>query len=143
MAKLKSTLRIDMEENLIIMNKTFAKKAQNTLSDEYHHLQKIRADYPEYRVVTREIKKAPHKESYKGLTYDYMERYILYRGTAEEVAENFAEYKEIRFQTECHSKGRRYPIMKQWFLNKYPEIVSVGILDAIEYVEDEYCDNVA
>ena len=69
---MKNTLKIDFEKSRIIMDRTFAKKVQNTNSEEYAHLQQIRKDYPTFTVVTRQINKNPNKETYKGLTYEYM-----------------------------------------------------------------------
>lgn len=58
------------------MDKTFSKLAENARSEEYSILQSVRKDYPDYIVTKREIKKNSAQEHYKGLTYDYMRRYI-------------------------------------------------------------------
>jgi hypothetical protein len=29
--------------------------------------------------------------------------------------------------SQCHSKAFRYPVIKKWFLKKYPEIVKFGL----------------
>ena len=63
---MKNTLKIDRENALIIMDRTFAKLSENTRSEEYAHLQQVRKDYPTYKVTTRQIKKNPNKETYKG-----------------------------------------------------------------------------
>jgi hypothetical protein len=119
---MKNTLKIDHKEKTLIMDRTFAKNAENTRSEEYAHLQAVRKDYPDYTVTLKTIKKNPNKESYKGLTYDYMEDYILTHGSEEEILENFAEYKELRLIAKCHSRSMRYPTIKRWFLEKYPAI---------------------
>jgi len=76
--------------------------------------------FPKYRVTVKEIKKNPHKESYKGLNYDYMERYIAVKGTRADRQ----EYDDMRLLAECHSK--RFPVIKGWFLHKYPEVEQYG-----------------
>ena len=58
--------------------------------------------------------------------YEYMEDYILTHGTAEEVKKNLAKYEELLLISECHSRARRYPAIKSWFLETYPEIVKFG-----------------
>ena len=73
---MKNILKINHEKGIITMDRTFAKRAENTMSDEYAHLQSVRRDYPKYTVIRREIKKNPNKECWKGLTYEYMEKYI-------------------------------------------------------------------
>ena len=37
-----NTLKLDHEKGLIVMDRVFAKKSENTLSDEYAHLQNVR-----------------------------------------------------------------------------------------------------
>ena len=50
---MKNTLRLNHAERTIVMDKTFAKFAANTMSAEYAHLQQVRQDYPLYTVVQR------------------------------------------------------------------------------------------
>ena len=114
---MKNVLKIDHNKRVIIMDRTFEKYAANTGSLEYAQLQSVRRDYPSYQVKRREIKKNTAQEHYRGLTYKYMEDYIQ---THENADRNFANYKELRQHADCHSV--RYPIIKKWFLNTYPEI---------------------
>ena len=88
---MRNTLKINHTNRTIIMDRTFAKHAENTSSEEYAHLQQVRQDYPTYEVIRRQIKTNPQKESYKGLTYAYMEDYIMTHGSAEEIRKNLAE----------------------------------------------------
>jgi len=120
-------LKIDHVHGKIIMDRAFAKNAENTRSNEYAHLQSVRRDYPSYTVVRRQIKKNPHKECWKGLTYEYMEDYISTHESKEDVKRVLAEFEDLRLISQCHSKGRRYPTIKKWFLAKYPEIAEFGM----------------
>ena len=52
---MKNTLRIDHANGRIIMDRTFAKCAEDTRSEEYRHLQSVRQDYPTYTVVRKQI----------------------------------------------------------------------------------------
>ena len=124
---MKNTLKINHAERTITMDRTFAKNAENTMSAEYSHLQSVRRDYPTYTVVRRQIKKNPNKECYKGLTYEYMENYIITHEEDENRVLVLKEFAEMRLISECHSKARRYPVIKNWFLNKYPEIANFGM----------------
>ena len=108
------------------MDRTFAKNANNVRYEEYAILQRARQDYPTYAVVTRRIKKNPSRETYAGLTYQYMENYILTHEGADTAEKVMAEYRELRLISECHCKARRYPTIKSWFLKKYPEIEEFG-----------------
>ena len=117
---MKTDLRIDFINETIVMTCQFAKKCSDPRSKEYKQLQKIHRDYPDFEIVQRTIKRNPNKESYKGLTYEYMERYII-----SHCAEKLAEYKEMRLISECHSV--RYPKVKEWFLEEFPEVVKYGV----------------
>ena len=120
---MKNTLKINHEERKIIMDRTFAKFAENTRSEEYAHLQQVRRDYPDYTVTIRTIKRNSEKETYKGLTYEYMEDYILRHESEENALAIIKEFNELRTISKCHKQGLRYPTIKRWFLEKYPEIV--------------------
>ena len=124
---MKNVLKIDTAKKLIIMDRTFAKLAANTRSTEYNHLQQVRRDYPEYTVIQRTIKRNSTKKTYNGLTYEYMEDYIMTHGSAEDIKKNLLEFNEMRLISECHSKRFRYPVIKSWFLEKFPEITKFGI----------------
>ena len=130
-----NTLKINHINRTIIMDRTFAKHATDTRSEEYAHLQQVRRDYPGYQVVQRRIRTNSDKKTYKGLTYDYMEDYILTHGSNEVRKANYKEYTEMRIIAECHGKAFRYPVIKSWFLDKYPEIASFGMEESIQIIE--------
>jgi len=68
---MKNVLKVSHADRIIVMDRTFAKFADNTMSPEYAHLQHVRRDYPTYTVVQRQIKKNAKQEHYHGLTYTY------------------------------------------------------------------------
>lgn len=125
-----SPIAIDFINSTITINASFAKKASNPFSVEYAQLQKVRADYPTFTVLTRTIAKNAAKECYKGLTYDYMRAFIMSHENGEEKTKTLLEFDELLFISQCHSKGRRYPTIKNWFLNKYPEVKEFGMTAA-------------
>ena len=127
---MKNTLKINHTNSTIVMDRTFAKLAENTMSAEYAHLQQVRKDYPTYAVIQRQIKKNSNKETYNGLTYEYMEGYIMTHGSVETIQANLREFEEMRLISKCHSKAFRYPVIKSWFLQKYPEIAKFGVCGA-------------
>ena len=124
----KSKMKVLYAEGVIEMNTTFAKMMQNPLSDEYALLQKTRLDNPNFAVRRRQIKTNPKMEHYKGLTYEYMRNYIRSHESEQEVGAVLAELDEKILISKCHSNVRRYPVIKQWFLNKYPEIAEFGMV---------------
>ena len=132
---MKNTLTVNHKDHQIVMDRTFAMNALNTMSDEYEHLQKVRKHYPKYSVVQRHIRKNENKKTYRGLTYDYMEDYIMTHGSAKEINANLKEFYEKRLIAECHGKAFRYPAIKRWFLEKYPEIVEHGMEKTAQIIE--------
>jgi hypothetical protein len=120
MAKSKFDLKVDHANRKIIIGKAFEQKQFDVESEEYKRLCEAVQIFPKYKVFVKSIKKNPHKESYRGLTYEYMERYISVKGTRVDRQ----EYDDMRLLAECHTK--RFPVIKQWFLKKYPEVAKYG-----------------
>ena len=114
---MKGTIRVDHINKNIMISKTFAKASMIIDSEEYKTLLSVKSAYAEYSIIQREIRKNPQKESYRGLTYAYMEHYIL---THDKSGEMMKIYEELRLRTLCHSI--RYAHIKKWFLEVYPEI---------------------
>ncbi len=133
-----NVLKLDHSNSNIVMDRTFAKKAEIVGSREYLLLQDCRRDYPFYTVIRRTINKKPDQEHYRGLTYEYMENYINSHENKEENLKTFSEMINI---SKCHSACKRYPVIKEWFLNSYPEIKMFGIPKDEETAEDSVAEN--
>ena len=123
----KSKLSVKYAEGVIEMNTTFAKMMQNPLSEEYALLQRTRLDFPTFAVRTRQIKSNPHKDTYKGLTYEYMKNYILKHDDEDgkimaEFRELIAQDKKDKVEGAEHLEAAGYLDVKKWFLAKFPEI---------------------
>ncbi|MBE5733197.1 MAG: hypothetical protein E7353_09265 [Clostridiales bacterium] len=118
---MKNVLKINHKTSQIVMDRMFAIKSSLYGSQEYNNLQQARQDYPTYSVARKEIRKNPQKESFNGLTYKYMEMYMEKNNVSPEIKQ---KYKEMRFMSNCHSI--RYPIIKKWFLETFPEIKNWG-----------------
>jgi hypothetical protein len=114
---MKGTIRLDHFEKNIYISNPFANAAKKISSEEYKTLRKVMEDHPDYSIVKYEIKKNPNKESYCGLTYEYMDNYIA---SHDETGEIKKIYAELRLRAECHSI--RYAHIKRWFLQTFPEI---------------------
>lgn len=129
-----NTLKIDHATHRLIMDRTFAKKSMDTRSEEFQHLQSVRAAYPNYQVERRQIKKKPNQEHYKGLTYDRMQSYICTHESGDMLKATLNHFDEMLQIAECHSRCHRYPTIKKWFLEKYPEVRDFGLIprEAVE-----------
>lgn len=139
MMNAKSRMRVFYAEGIIEMNTTFAKMMQNPLSDEYALLQRTRMENPTFTVRRRQIKKNPNKDTYKGLTYPYMEHYIRTHEEGENVQKVLDQFEELKLISQCHGKRYRYSTIKKWFLAKYPDVAKFGLEPLFE---DEFADDV-
>ena len=139
----KSKLVVKYDKSVIEMNSTFAKMSKNPLSDEYSLLQKTRTENPGFVVSRRQINTNSKKDTYKGLTYEYMKMYIMKYEPKESVEEVLAYLENMILISKCHGQRLRYPTIKKWFLGKYPEVAKFGTIEflaetrAEENVSDE------
>ena len=127
MMNAKSRMRVFYAEGIIEMNTTFAKMIENPMSDEYALLQKLKIENPEFKVSRRKIKSNPNKDSYKGLTYPYMEHYIRTHEEGENIQKVLDQFEELKLISQCHGKRYRYSTIKKWFLAKYPDVAKFGL----------------
>ena len=130
---MKNTMMINHNKKLLIMDRTFAKNALNTKSEEYRHLQAVRKDYPDYEVVQKKIKINSNKQTYNGLTYDFMKWYINKYAIAEKKAKTLATLEHMIDISRCQSKAHRYPVIKAWFLEQFSEIANFSTAFTEEY----------
>ena len=116
-------MTINYSTRTIQMTKKFAKAAEKFGSDEYKDLQEARRDNPTFMVVIVARKTTEKKDTYKGLTYSYMETYINAHDKAEE---RMKEYKNLRGLSdeakEALAEPCSYNEIRTWFLNAYPAI---------------------
>ena len=127
MMNAKSKIKVFQTKGIIEINTTFVKMMQDPLSDEYALLQKTRMENPTFAVRRRQIKTNPKKDTYKGLTYDYMEYYISTHEPEDKVDEVLAYFEELKLISQCHGKRLCYPTIKKWFLNRYPDVAKFGL----------------
>ena len=114
---------INNKKMAIEMTKKFAAAARKFGTQEYKDLQEVRKDYPTYKVVIVTRKTTVKKDNFKGLTYEYMEKYI---SSHDENGKIMAEYQDLRGLSERAKEALAEPCsyleMRAWFLNTYPAI---------------------
>ena len=117
-------MKINQKNQTIEMSKKFAKAAEKFGSEEYKQLQEARRDNPGFKVVTVSRKASSQKESYKGLTYSYMENYI--KTHDDDKKSIMSEYEMLRGMSaaaqEVLAEPCSYIEMKAWFMKKFPAI---------------------
>ena len=124
---MKNYLKVDIANARLVMDRTFAKNCAIAGSAEYNLLQSARKDYPNFTVEQRTIKRNANKECYRGLTYEYMKKYIASHEPEETVDAVQVELEEMILISKCHARALRYPTIKRWFLAKYPEVAEFGV----------------
>lgn len=117
-----TTMKINEKKNTIEITKTFAQKAARVGSPEYYELLKVRKENPS---CTVEVKQTKSKDSFKGLTYEYMKKYILAHD--DEEGSTMAIFHELRGAVvseddELQAESLSYGEIRLWFLDTYPEI---------------------
>ena len=133
----KSKLSVKYAEGVIEMNTTFAKEMRNPLSEEYALLQRTRLDFPTFAIRTRQIKSNPQKDTYKGLTYEWMRNHIATHEPKEVVEEKLNAFDEMVYISKCHRGSLRYPTIKKWFLKEYTDVAKFGTVEVPSEARDE------
>ena len=115
------TMRINFAAGTIERNTTAAKAAGKPHTEKYNELVALRAQFPTYpvQIVKSASKRTTHL---KGLTDDYMEKYIQ---SHDEDGTIHKEYYEMRGLDENGKQQEvaayaSYGEIKMWFLAKYP-----------------------
>ena len=119
-----SNIRINEKNYTIEITKKFAAAAKRFGTHEYDDLQTVRRDYPKYRVITKSTKKKA--DSFKGLTYEYMETYIRAKDP-----DRMEEFKSVMKQNE-HGDNPTYGEVKRWFLDCYKEKLTLSTSRRVE-----------
>lgn len=119
-------LMVCYADSSISISSAFAKKAFTPGTNEYNVLMSVRNDFPNFKLITRKFKTNTKQDHYKGLTYNYMREYInkVEGKDAHAVLEGLEFLIDI---SKCHSPGKRYATVKDWFLKRYPEIKEFGV----------------
>ena len=116
-----TNIHINSENATIELTKAFAQAASRFGSEEYKQLQMARADYPNYRVVTKSASK--HRDNFKGLTYEYMEKYMNVHKEDELLQEYYTlcgkdkDGKDVEFAATA-----TYGQVKEWFIVNHPQL---------------------
>ena len=116
-----TTLKINSKDRTIEMTKKFANEAKRFGTAAYKDLQTARADYPDYRVVTKSTRKKKG-DNFKGLTYGFMENYIKLHD--DDNGSTSAKFNVLRATSEeakiLGAESASYHEIKEWFFEQYP-----------------------
>ena len=111
------------EKEIIVMTAKEAKAAGKIGTKEFNDLQTLRSMNPTYRIEIVKPSRSKKKDTMKGLTYEYMEKYIASHDADGSIRK---EYDNLRATSEeakeACADAASYGEIKKWFLNKYPAI---------------------
>ncbi len=124
-----NAVKVNHINNTITVTKSFMKKAENFGSAEYKQMIEIKSDpvLSAYKIVVRNIKKNPEKESYRNLTYANMEAYI---STLNLKTIFMAEYEVARKRSKIQKSPYKY--MVKWFVETFPNYKEAAIFSNTE-----------
>ena len=112
---MKNAYKIDFVSNTLSMSKAFEKAAGDPSSEEYKLLQKIRADFPNLRLV-HQVRRPPRKcNPNKNMTYANMEKYMGVFSNADVL---LAQFEKVKAQSATASSP--YQFVKEWFETQFP-----------------------
>ena len=121
--KVMRSVVVDERRRELVITKKFEKAASRFGSPEYLELREAKNDNIGFKVVVRTNGKNK-KETFKGLTFEYMEKYIEAHDDEENTI--MAEFRMLRAQTEegveALAVSCSYQEIKVWFFGKYPQI---------------------
>ena len=114
---------INERKMVIEISKKFAAAACKFGTQEYNDLQAVRKDYPTYKVVIVTRKTTAKKDNFKGLTYEYMEKYISGHDDDGKIMDQYKDLRGLSMQAkEALAEPCSYLEVRAWFLKTYPAI---------------------
>ena len=126
-----NNIRINNDNRTIEVTKKFAAAAKRFGTPEYEDLQSVRKDYPQYRIEVRTA--AKKNDSFKGLTFSFMESYIQKHDDEEMQKEFYVLCGKAEDGSELEfAAAATYGEIKKWFLAQHEELtVQRSKIDAI------------
>ena len=106
---MKTLFAVDFAENAIVASKTTLKKASVPNSPEYKALMKLMKQNPTFSIKEKDIKEAIGKETYKGLTKEFIKKYISIQSNSSDLKEQYAKADEMG----------KFPLVRKWFLGVF------------------------
>ena len=114
-------MKFNHENKTIEMSRTEATKANIYGSEAYKNLMKHKTAMPNYEIAIIKRNTSKSKSKDKGLTYSFMERYILAHDNSEENMKEFEKNKKEAKLTNDLSTSS-YVRVRDWFLETYSEV---------------------
>ena len=113
--------KINFATQTLTMNYKFAEESMKFGTKEYNLLKKVKADFPNLKIVTKAGRKITTPRKTKRLSYNNMEKYIRTFENSEELLAMFNLAKD-----RSATAKSPYKFVCDWFLMQFPNYNSFG-----------------
>ena len=117
-------MTINYASMTIEMTKAESKAAGKIGTEEFKNMLTLMQQFPNYKIQVATRAATKKSCDYKGLTFDYMEKYIASHDN--ESKSIMTEYEALRGKSDeaqaALADSCSYQEIKKWFLSKFPEI---------------------
>ena len=121
-ARKETKMKLNHMNKTIELTMTENRAASKYKSDMYNTLHEVRQEYPTYTIVVTK-KTTNRKSNYRGLNYQFMEKYIKAHDENEAIMKEFNTLRgKDNDELSDLSMSASYVEIKKWFLTKYPAI---------------------
>ena len=112
-----NNITFDAITNTITITKGFYAASKEFGSEEQKMLADIQKEYPHMRIAVKSTRTGNRKSEYKGLTYDYMRRFIRIMDR-----ENIVTFDDViaHYEDFGYESGKLYQCVKDGFLETHP-----------------------
>ena len=118
----KTKMKLNHMNKTIELTKTEHNAASKVGSEAYDKLREVRDENPTYTIVVTK-RTANRKNNYRGLNYQFMEKYIMAHDENEAIMKEFNTLRgKDNDELSDLSMSASYVEIKKWFLTKYPAI---------------------
>jgi len=106
---------VDFANKQIIATEATLNKAKRFGCAEYNELCELMEAHPRFKVVAKTVRRNKSKQTYKALTFTFIEKYISIQPDKEKI---MREYRAIKISAK--NLGRSvYPDTKRWFIDRF------------------------
>ena len=119
---LANNLSIDHATKTITVSKQLHKASSRYGSDEYKLFEELMTKNQGYQVVV----KTQAKRKTLRITFDFMTKYISKHDENSEVMNELLIKRGLKANKDNVISAEKFPEIKTWFLNKYPEVKELG-----------------
>lgn len=109
-------MKLNFKNRTIELTKAEARRAAKIGTEEYTQILEAKNSFPNFQIKIMPARKSSY--DLKGLTYEFMERYISINGTEEKLK----EFNKMRDYNDEIGRADPYGKIKQWFLDNFPQI---------------------